>query len=600
MKGEVKVYRSSELLCQEPNMIVDAAGESFVDVLTAPPSMNVSSLGDTDTIVDTVFDTSNYTIGLMSFGKSETGYRNNLHKYKRHNLIASASNFDGLTYVDSSDTQVLSPNSIDGSSVVRRLSSLIDEGGYVEWSIDNGRIGSDIRFLYSNPLILTLDIKPDLNNLQLPACHDLENDGTFRSYTSIDIIREDPVGSTSFEKRFTLGFTNPLNLEFGVVKGFLNFIDDSENVSVVYKSLGNGWYRVGCVIPSPSNVADGVEGTDFKIRIYPCSDNNVIPGAIKIGSILVSRMSLTQGSVPINYHLPNEPTYTYAKDLEEFPPVFKSIGQHRQIHFALNRPGTLTNYPEGFNVSASLCQHPSPLDTTLQPHTLTDYAANCALNLPEGQNLNFYPYIEETFLKTTDYLEEGWQYTSAYYTMPLQDDFSFLGGFAPLNARLDRIKLYDNNSDTAGNQVLFNSVKFIDINGNRTMDERGYLRVFADHEPKPGAGDVGIAKVVSTSVDARKGVVTYQVVIPKADVIAANCFGGIFEIGLHALDIGKIRDYNGLGINISVDKSFNSKKHELFGKLFCKKSFTFDITNTPVFENVSDVKIVWELDFCNN
>ena len=314
-------------------------------------------------------------------------------------------------------------------------------------------------------------------------------------------------------------------------------------------------------------------------------------------------MSFNVGSVPITYHLPNEGVYSTATDLLEYPTLSKSVAQDRQIHYVLNQPGTLTNYDEGFNVSAGLCESPKPVDTVLQPETKPSYENYTALSLPEGQNLNFYPYVGDTFLSTKDYLEPGWSWTTAFEQMPLQYDFSWLGGFAPGNTRLSQVRLYDDNSDggaaNPGKITNLATTKFINIDGYRLMDERGYLRVFTANETKPGAGDVGIAKVVSTAAQAQSGVVEYKIVIPNADRAAANCFGGIFEIGLHALDNGKIREVNKLKITDSIIKYFNSKQ-ELYGKLFCKKSFNFDITNNKVFESSHDVNILWTLDFCNN
>jgi len=604
MKGAVTVYNSygdvNEFVCRESNMIVDSAGEGFVDALVAPPTLGVSSIGDTDIIVDSIFDTSNYSIGLMSFGKSEVGYKNNLHKYKKHNLIASASNFEGLLYSDSTYTEVISPHSFDGSSVVARLSSSVDDGGYIEWSTDN-RFSDDLRYTNQCPRIFTLDIKPDLNNIQLPASHDPDDPNVpFRAYTTIKIEQVDlAAGANSYVKEFTIGFTNPIDPQFGQIKGELDYVHDEENTNLLYKALGNGWYRVSCVIPSPTEIGEPVANHTFSIKIYPCSNNDIIPGYIKIGSILVSRLSLTAGSVPITYHLPNEDIYSTDSDLEEYPPIFKSVGQDRQIHFVLNRPGTLTNYTEGYNVSASLPEHPNPRDTRLQPVTETEYQSLCEIEIDEGHNLNFYPFTGESFLKTVDYLSDGWTYTTAYESMPLQYDFNFLGGFAPKDARLDKIRLYDENSETAGNEQSFATAKFINVNGYRGMDERGYLRVFASHENPPGTGTVGMAKVTSTAEDAAKGLVNYTVVIPNADRVAANCFGGIFELGLHTIDSGKTREYNGLDISKSIDKDFNSK-NSIFSKLFCKKSFTFDITNSPIFQEVFNVTVNWELDFSDN
>jgi hypothetical protein len=136
MKGTVEVYRVSdkkELLCKESNLIVDGAGESIVDIFTLPPSMNVSSLGTTDTEISTVFDVSNYCISLMSLGKSKTGYQKNLHTYKKHNLVVDADSMDNVVFNNAVLTPVFTESPADSSSIVHRISSTDIEGGYIEW-----------------------------------------------------------------------------------------------------------------------------------------------------------------------------------------------------------------------------------------------------------------------------------------------------------------------------------------------------------------------------------------------------------------------------------------------------------------------------------
>ena len=94
MKGHVEIFTEVDgekrVLHEESNQIVDGAGEAIVDMLTYTPGLALSSDEDNDTIVERALDTSNFTIQAMNFAKGSVGYKSNLHKYDKHNLIASA------------------------------------------------------------------------------------------------------------------------------------------------------------------------------------------------------------------------------------------------------------------------------------------------------------------------------------------------------------------------------------------------------------------------------------------------------------------------------------------------------------------------------
>ena len=76
MKGKVEVYAvhsdgSEKLLLEEPNLIVDGAGESIVDMLTTPSSV----MG----ISPRVMDTSNWRWGAISFGPAASSFSQNAY-----------------------------------------------------------------------------------------------------------------------------------------------------------------------------------------------------------------------------------------------------------------------------------------------------------------------------------------------------------------------------------------------------------------------------------------------------------------------------------------------------------------------------------------
>ena len=78
MKGTVEVYAiaadgSKKLLVREPNLVVDGAGESVVDMLTVPSS----TLG----IAPRVMDTSNWRWGAISFAPAQQSFSANAYTF---------------------------------------------------------------------------------------------------------------------------------------------------------------------------------------------------------------------------------------------------------------------------------------------------------------------------------------------------------------------------------------------------------------------------------------------------------------------------------------------------------------------------------------
>ena len=587
MKGTVEVYRVSdkkELLCKESNLIVDGAGESIVDIFTLPPSMNVSSLGTTDTEISTVFDVSNYCISLMSLGKSKTGYQKNLHTYKKHNLIVDADSMDNVVFNNTVLTPVFTESPADSSSIVHRISSTDIEGGYIEW--DNFDL-TLMQYLYSAPKVFSIDIKLDPKDT-VDATTDEQ--GVSRSYVTIQV-------GTEF---FTFGFTNPEIQQLGDVKGVLDYVRLPEQRPVFYKHLGNNWFRVGCVIPEQYNTNGTF--TDFSIKLYPCSleDETGDEASDRIGSVLISRPSFNVGSLPITYYIRDDSLRNTVNEFDEYPALFLSVAQTKNDPYVLDGPGTLTNYANGYNVSGELCKYPDPNDSVLQPDTGTAYADNVDCKLYNGHNLNLYSVIRTDRASLADYIGDGWSYTSKYASLTIPSDFAWFGSFATDNERSDYEIRRGNITDIGSYVAANNSGQTITgtkFNSSNTMDTNGFIRVFNSKTNNyAGDGNNSLCKVVSNESAANNGIVSFKLIINAADRYVANCFGGIFEAGLFTLDVAGSRKLN----NKRINKSLN--RNTLFGddlasRLFCKKSFTFDITNNPVFSNQSNVELIWSLDF---
>lgn len=83
MKGKVEVFAiasdgSERLILSEPNLVVDGAGQSIVDMLTCPSSVL--------TIAPQVVDTSNWRWGAISFGPAASSFQENAYFFPSNNI----------------------------------------------------------------------------------------------------------------------------------------------------------------------------------------------------------------------------------------------------------------------------------------------------------------------------------------------------------------------------------------------------------------------------------------------------------------------------------------------------------------------------------
>lgn len=76
IRGSVEIYSNNDLLFSENNLIVDGAGETIADFMTLPPDASGASSA-------ALYDTSNYTIAALSFGKDESLFLKNGHSRDR-------------------------------------------------------------------------------------------------------------------------------------------------------------------------------------------------------------------------------------------------------------------------------------------------------------------------------------------------------------------------------------------------------------------------------------------------------------------------------------------------------------------------------------
>ena len=76
MRGVVEIWEGDNLLLQEPNMLVDGAGELLADIMTVSPSLS----GIEDHATSSILDASNYRVQAISFGTGSYYFNNGARK----------------------------------------------------------------------------------------------------------------------------------------------------------------------------------------------------------------------------------------------------------------------------------------------------------------------------------------------------------------------------------------------------------------------------------------------------------------------------------------------------------------------------------------
>ena len=161
MKGTVEIYSSygtpkEELIFWEDNLVVDKAGETFVDLLTTNPS--ISSIPSASAILDT----SNYTIQAISFATDPSAYHRNMHDSTDTNkttAVGGTSPFVRATligYVSATDTSSYIP-----------IGTLIDPPSPLDYKlVENIQALATIRDLGQNPNFIQFSGVPVANRIQ--------------------------------------------------------------------------------------------------------------------------------------------------------------------------------------------------------------------------------------------------------------------------------------------------------------------------------------------------------------------------------------------------------------------------------------------------
>lgn len=585
MKGVVEVYdvngESRTLLHKSNNLVVDGAGELVVDIFTTP-----SSIGSTDA---TVLDASNYGIHGFSFGKGSLGFTTNAHVYKKHNLLASGEYSPVET--TASAVQQPFPNPWDTSCTVWKIGSTEASGGYVSW--DSSRIDSAfLHTLSSVPKIFSYDFKIN------PVDPTTDSSSGY-SYLTTQVTHG------GIDYRYTLQIYHVSNSELssneipGRVKSILT--SETSGNYVYLKELGGGWYRKACVVPEDYYTASG----DTEVRVYPGSVSSVPgDGIIKDikGSVYISRPSLNAGSLPVNYHKKRTVLYDQAQDLLEFPCLASSVLTYEDGLYLLSSGGTLTLNPSGYDVSASLPDMPHPNDTVLQRNTKTSYQQNVDVSVLEGHNLNMGSFSRDAF-SVSSLVTSSWTITSSLANLPIQKDARFFGCFSPSSdVPIKLIPTFDA-TGFANPIVEYTCLGDDGFNASsaQSMDKNGYARVYHSTLGETAPTNSKVYSVTESNFSST-GEVKFKAVVKPAARKMINAYGGLFEIGLHAVDYLSMLRSSKIDSTVSLDKDVLTGD-DLDFKLIAKKQFLYDVTHqgdygtTPGLSDERDLEIIWTLDF---
>ena len=610
MKGHVEIFTEVDgkqiLLYEESNLIVDGAGETIVDMLTFSPGFALSSNPDDNndnTIAEAALDTSNFVIQGMTFAKGETGYKTNLHTYTPHNLIPSADNLPDAVKDYRSNIKIVElpdKNVIDGSSTVYSVSSLsTTTGGWFGFSsvFDSDYIG----LVSALPKVFTIDVKMDLN--EPPSVNVDANNAPQVSYVIVEVRSggEHYIYTTAWIPPHRAQNNSPVFIGGNLGTIFPDKLDGTTGSQIkpyaAYKDQQAGWYKVACLIPGHSSYASN----DFDIKVYPMGSRrfdrckNISDFT---GKMLFSKPSLNIGSLPVNYFLGSEDVTTSTTDFEDgwqFTP--SSIVTKEDGYYLPNNIGTVTNSTIGYNVSASLPSMPHPNDKVLEPNTSTAYEDHIESTLPSGHNLNMLQLVGKTYKKTSDFWPSEWLMpNSKIPELEIQKDFRWFGCFPdqydPTAYLVSEVS--QNGYETTVINRASAGTRFNDT-GMSSMDYKGYLRAY--YQTLGEASNNTSKLLVSALPDfSSTGKVTYSVRVGSSDVEMANCFGGIFDLGLYTLNSTATREKNGLDFSRSIDKTAWTGD-DLEFRLFAQKSMNYDITHRNDFTSASPLYIYWTIDF---
>mgnify|MGYP003108858045 CR=1 FL=1 len=119
-----------------------------------------------------------------------------------------------------------------------------------------------------------------------------------------------------------------------------------------------------------------------------------------------------------------------------------------------------------------------------------------------------------------------------------------------------------------------------------SIDTDGFISVV------PGTDSMSGVTVSSNADFASNGIVEYALTLSKDDVAALNFYGGVYHMGLWALDLKE-----SLTAGNSPPFAFSALDNPRKYKLFCRKGLSKDLTYIDDVTQYQDMTIKWRLRF---
>jgi len=547
MKGEVKITQGDQVIFKEDNLVVDGAGEIIADILTTPPHAPSYLL-----------DTSSYVIQGFTFGKTSLGYKTNLHSYKKHNLLrdSETNQFWTLvgtgTYMDEyPDRFELFGNTVGAKVITPSLNSYL------------------LSSLEGYPISFSFDVKYDTLNPIVSS-----DDGNFYTTVSGNVW----------------GHSTVLNIQWDA-SGFATLVDKQYGY---IKKIENDWYSV-CLVPSSQTYTS----PDLSYSITMAGDadgNSLISTGGRSGGLLMRNPSIFVGSVPINYYTASdEDGFTRSLDEEEFPLIGSSLPSPDSVFF-LKGDGTLTSDTSAFNVITGYPENPHPKDTYLQSDATTSYEDNTWLELDATHNFNFAGFEGSVPPVSISNFVKDWTAGNDLSSQVVMSDLRWASGFAP--SSVGSMTYYMTSAMSAYDDPMTSLAGSANcLNIHRAVDMLGYTRIAYPTGSTGGGTGVShaygadervLVKYVPNDFSST-GEIQYEIDLAYDDRRWMDLMGGVFCIGLHALDIRK----GPYSLDVDLDQP------EF--RLAAKKVFNFPITYLPDSgadpgaEDQQRLKITWTL-----
>jgi|ETNvirenome_6_85_1030632.scaffolds.fasta_scaffold00629_3 hypothetical protein len=655
MKGKVEIFAvldgdREKLVYEEDNLVVNGAGQTIVDMLTAPSS----TLG----IAPRVMDTSNWVVQAISFGKDAQGYFRNAHAYPVSSYTCPS---PGLTVANRNLNPYSTPSSTDLFSVVggtinsisstpevsppSMFSNIPSSTAHVVTVVDDDiNLAAGATSGYFHPcrmlegyggvdftasafqdtwLCWSLYTKQAFGDYPINNTGCNSNDDTDHGGIHIKLTSK----GDGYSGDSGLGNARTaINLYTDLTNGSISGVNQTwrtesarteangwvvpnweANAGVEY--AGDNWYRAWVSVLSPS-ATSGIEAV-----FYPalCTDGGASGGAyiygcqLEVGKFPTELQFRTDGVCPNNWDFSGS-TLAMGRS-------FSGVGLESAASAPIVRvsgpPDVSSYYPY-----TGLPTYPDPLDGRLEgSNTESEFSLSSVVTgFDLGQNLNLIPYRQK-FALQSKFIEQN-NLSSLWNAKNSSDGVP--NNYIGVNAY--QLGCFPEGSSTGGTNwsmvsSLTTSAAFENqiVSGNynsgfneaSSMDISGYVgRVYDPINERVGDDGNGVTLsghglIVSSQAASyqNNGRVVYETNVLSGDLGLANLYGGIYNIGLWTVDIKEALKYS------SPPFVFDPIDNPLRYRLFSSKKFIDNLSRisdngaTAGSLNYADLKIRWTLDF---